>query len=205
MCRWVESWKCHSNIASGRTVDELHYHSNIYFVFSWLLCTWFRIRKFNKISFQLTITISAWHASELVHLTIYLFPYIDQVPQLPFWVTPISLLPERHLDPGGSSSSPLQWPMKTPIRLNNKCWVLCFLARLSLSCKIPGRILHGWLSSKQHSFRLHGVTCCQIIWFFRNQSGRSSKSMIAFVRRCHYHSQRWSLIQVSCRSSSSGL
>jgi len=31
------------------------------------------------------------------------------------------------------------------------------------------------------SFVLHGVTCCQMIWFFRNQSGRSSKSMIAFV------------------------
>ena len=34
-----------------------------------------------------------------------------------------------------------------------------------------------------------------MIWFFRNQSGRSSKSMIAFVRRCHRdghcHFQRW--------------
>jgi len=28
---------------------------------------------------------------------------------------------------------------------------------------------------------LHGVTCCQMIWFFRNQPGRSSKSLIAFV------------------------
>ena len=26
-----------------------------------------------------------------------------------------------------------------------------------------------------------------MIWFFRNQSGRSSKSMISFVRRCHCH------------------
>ena len=167
----------------------VHYHSNIYFVFSWLLCTWFRIHKFTiKTSFQLTITISAWH--ELVHLTIYLFPYIDQVPQLPFWVTPVSLLPERHLDPGGSSSSPLQWPMKTPIWQHNICWAICFLAQLSLSCKISSRFLYCWLLSKQHSFRLHGVTCCQMIWFFRAQSGRSSRSMVVFVRRCHYHSER---------------
>ena len=81
--------------------------------------------------------------------------------------------------------------MNTPIRLHNKCWVLCFLARLSLSCKISSFLLHGWPLSKQHSFRLHGVTCCQLIWFFRTQSGRSSKGMIAFVRRCHCHFQRW--------------
>jgi len=31
------------------------------------------------------------------------------------------------------------------------------------------------------SFILHGVTCCQMIWFFYSQFGRSSKSMIALV------------------------
>ena len=36
--------------------------------------------------------------------------------------------------------------------------------------------------------RLHGITCCQMIWFFR-QSGRdrSSKSMNALVGPCHIH------------------
>ena len=92
--------------------------------------------------------------------------------------------------PTGSSSS-LQWLMKSPIRLNNKCWLLCFLARLSLSCKISGRFPHAWPLSEQHSFRLHGVTCCQMIWFFRNQFGRSSKSTITFVCPCHCYFQRW--------------
>ena len=106
--------------------------------------------------------------------------------------------------PAGLSSSPLQWLMTTPIRLHNKCWVLCSLAQLSLSCKVSDLFLHGWPLSKEHSFRLHGVTSCQIIWFFRTQSGRSSKSMIALVRLCHCISKD-ETIQVSCRSSSSGL
>ena len=89
--------------------------------------------------------------------------------------------------PTGSLSSLPQWLMNPSFRLNDKHWLLCFLARLSLSCKISGRFLHGWPLSKQHSFRIHGVTCCQIVWFFRNQSGRSSKRMVAFVRPCHCH------------------
>ena len=30
--------------------------------------------------------------------------------------------------------------------------------------------------------RLLGVSCCQMIWFFRRESGRNSKGMVAFVR-----------------------
>ena len=43
--------------------------------------------------------------------------------------------------------------------------------------------------SRKCWFRLHGITCCQIIWFFRTQSncGRSSKSLDALVRPCHIH------------------
>ncbi|KAF8797425.1 hypothetical protein BYT27DRAFT_6938374 [Phlegmacium glaucopus] len=31
------------------------------------------------------------------------------------------------------------------------------------------------------SFVLYGVTCCQAIWYFRSQSGRTSKSMKALI------------------------
>ena len=94
----------------------------------------------------------------------------------------------------------LQWLMISKLRLNNIYWLVCFLARLSPSCKISGRLLHGWPLSKQHSFRLHGVTLCQMIWFFRSQSGRSSKSMIVFVRPCHCYLTP-KMITHSCRSS----
>ena len=78
-----------------------------------------------------------------------------------------------------------QWLMNTPIRLHNKCWVLCFLGRLSLSCRVSS-FSSAWLTFERTALflRRHGVTCCQLIWFFRTQSGRSSKGMIAFVRRC---------------------
>ena len=50
----------------------------------------------------------------------------------------------------GSSSPPLQWQLKISIRLHNKRWVICFLARLSLSCKISGRFrYYGWPLSKK--------------------------------------------------------
>ena len=119
--------------------------------------------------------------------------YINQEPHGP--------QADRHLNETVKLSA---WLMTTPIRLHNKCWVLCSLARLSLSCKVSDPFLHGWPLSKELSFRLHGVTSCQIIWFFRTQSGRSSKSMIALVRLCHCISKD-ETIQVSCRSSSSGL
>ena len=107
--------------------------------------------------------------------------------------TPYSapILASVYLTVISTSSFPLQsWLLKLSIRMNNKRWVLCFLARLSLSCKFSDRFLHGRPLSKQHPFRLHGITCCQMIWFFRAQSGRSSKNIKALVRRCHCHFKR---------------
>lgn len=82
----------------------------------------------------------------------------------------------------GLSSSSLRC-FKMP-RFQNNYSVLWFLARLSPSCKFSCR-LQAWSLTKQHSFRLHGLTWCQLVWYLRTQSGRS-KTMMAYVRRRHF-------------------
>ena len=66
--------------------------------------------------------------------------------------------------------------MKTPIRLYNKWWLLCFLARLSLSCKISSRFLHGWLLNKQHT--LSASTVLHVV----NWSGSFATSQVGAVK-----------------------
>ena len=87
-----------------------------------------------------------------------------------------------HLISTGSSTYPLPW-FKMPPLLHVNCWVLCFLARLFPWCKIscPFFFLARLTHEQNALFRLHGITCCQAVWFFRTQSSRSSKSLNALV------------------------
>ena len=143
-------------------------------------------------------SIDHWHvravSSHIVRRWRDLFSYKSRTPKSVY----LTLIPPK------GSSSPLQWLLTPPFRLYNKYSVVCFLARLLLSCKISDRFLHGWPLSKQHSFRLHGITCGQMVWFLRNQSGRSSKSMIVFVCSLSLTFESFSkMITHSCRSSTS--
>lgn len=76
---------------------------------------------------------------------------------------------------------PLRWlNLETPA-LHDRCLLLCSLGPLSPSCRFLVTFCKFTLWANT-TFRLHGITCCQAVWYLRTQSDRSSKSMKAFVR-----------------------
>ena len=119
--------------------------------------TWFRIHKLKSLQLTIGMTFSPKLYIVLVAWR-DLFSYINQKrhhdsASIP---SPASVTVYLTVISTGitiSSSSLRQWLMKSPIRLHSKCWVLCFLAQLSLSCKISDRFLHSWSLSKKALFQ----------------------------------------------------
>ena len=78
--------------------------------------------------------------------------------------------------------APLRCRFRETARIPENCLVLCSLGQSFHACKLLVTFcqLNFWANGTE--FRLHGITCCQVIWYFRTQSNRSSKSMKALVR-----------------------
>ena len=78
--------------------------------------------------------------------------------------------------------TPLRCRFRKTARIPEGCLVLCSLGQPFHACKLLVVFLQTNFWANGTEFRLHGVTCCQVVWYFRTQSNRSSKSMKALVR-----------------------